>query len=163
MIGTSCSCAPLASCCGRSLCVACSEQQDAPKTPDPRPCCRRFLRLNPAQYEHIHDMKNWRNPYLIVRADGVALLDAADNAEIILKPDDLLPRWRSCPVRIGLTAASWRQRRMVPRLRSRTAVAIRRNKGLWAECWKGRTLRSSGCPRRERGFLEFRRRLPTFA
>ena len=64
-------------------------------------CC------DPAQYEQIRDMRNWRNPYLIVRADGVALLDTADSAEIILKPDDLLPALAKLP------ASNWPYGRVV--------------------------------------------------
>ena len=42
---------------------------------------------DPGKYKRIQDMRNWRNPYLIVRSDGVGLLDPADNAEIVLKPE----------------------------------------------------------------------------
>ena len=38
----------------------------------------------------VRDMKNWRNPYLIVRVDGVGLLDPANNEQRILAPDQLL-------------------------------------------------------------------------
>ncbi len=38
----------------------------------------------------VRDMKNWKNPYLIVRVDGVGLLDAANNEQKILTPDQLL-------------------------------------------------------------------------
>ena len=36
------------------------------------------------------DMRQWRNPYIIVRADGVVLYDSTNNAEIRLKPEELL-------------------------------------------------------------------------
>ena len=38
----------------------------------------------------VRDMKNWKNPYLIVRVDGVGLLDPANNEQKILTPDQLL-------------------------------------------------------------------------
>jgi hypothetical protein len=38
----------------------------------------------------VRDMKNWKNPYLIVRVDGVGLLDAANNEQRLLTPDQLL-------------------------------------------------------------------------
>jgi hypothetical protein len=85
---------------------------------------------DPARYEHIRDMKNWRNPYLIVRADDVALLDAADNAEIMLKPDELLPALARLP------ASDWPNGRVVAAATDQVnasdqqAVAIRRNKGI---------------------------------
>lgn len=75
-------------------------------------------------------MKNWQNPYLIVRIDGVALLDSADNAEIILKPDELLAALARLP------ASSWPYGRVVAaaengvRASEQDGVAIRRNKGI---------------------------------
>ena len=75
-------------------------------------------------------MKNWRNPYLIVRVDGVAILDSADNAEIILKPDDLLGALAHLP------ASDWPYGRVVAasenavRVSEQDGVAIRRNKGI---------------------------------
>lgn len=41
------------------------------------------------QNRSLANTKGWRNPYLIVRADGVALLDADDHLERILKPEEL--------------------------------------------------------------------------
>ena len=75
-------------------------------------------------------MRNWRNPYLIVRPDGVALLDAADNAEIRLKPAELLPALAALP------ASNWPYGRVVAAAENSTkgsdqdGVAIRRNKGI---------------------------------
>lgn len=73
-------------------------------------------------------MKNWRNPYLIVRGDGVALFDAADSAEIILKPEELLPALSKLP------ASNWPYGRVVAAAESGAPggdrVAIRRNKGI---------------------------------
>ncbi len=75
-------------------------------------------------------MKNWRNPYLIVRTDGVALLDVADSAEIILKTDELLPALAKLP------ASQWPYGRVVAAAESRVndsdqdRTALRRNKGI---------------------------------
>jgi hypothetical protein len=83
-----------------------------------------------AQYDHIQDMKKWRNPYLIVRADGVALLDAADNAEIAVKPDEVISELARLP------ASNWPYGRVVAaaetgaRASEQDGVAIRRNKGI---------------------------------
>jgi hypothetical protein len=41
------------------------------------------------QNRSLAKTKAWRNPYLIVRADGVALLDPDDHLERILKPEEL--------------------------------------------------------------------------
>jgi len=75
-------------------------------------------------------MKNWRNPYLLIRADGVGLLDLADNAEIVLKPEELLPALAKLP------ATAWPYGRVVAasengvRGSEQDGVAIRRNKGI---------------------------------
>jgi hypothetical protein len=85
---------------------------------------------DPAQYDRIRDMKTWRNPYLIVRPEKVVLLDAADNAEIILKPEELLPTLATLPT------ANWPYGRVVAAAEDRTkaseqdAAAIRRIKGI---------------------------------
>ena len=75
-------------------------------------------------------MKTWRNPYLIVRPDGVALLDVADSAEIRLKPSELLPALAALP------ATNWPYGRVVAatensaKASEQDGVAIRRNKGI---------------------------------
>ena len=109
--------------------VACS-QQPAAKAPDPQSLLQAIPAADSAQYERIRDMKAWRNPYLIVRTDGVALFDTADNAEIILKPDELLPALAQLP------ASNWPYGRVVAAAESgsknseKDGVAIRRNKGI---------------------------------
>lgn len=110
--------------------VGCSSQQDAPKAPAPEVVLQAIPAADPAKFERIHDMKTWRNPYLIVRRDGVALLDAADNAEIILKPAELLPALAALP------ASNWPLGRVVAATESSRAVSeqdqveISRNKGI---------------------------------
>ena len=109
--------------------VACS-QQPAAQTPDPQAVLQAIPASNPAAYERIRDMRTWRNPYLIVRPDGIALLDAADNAEIHLKTDELLPALAKLP------SSNWPYGRVVAaaensaRASEQDAVAIRRNKGI---------------------------------
>jgi len=110
--------------------VACSSQQNAARPPDPTAVLQAIPAADPAQFGRIHDMKNWRNPYLIVRPDGVALLDAADSAEIRLKPDELLAELAALP------ASNWPYGRVVAatedsaRASEQDAVAIRRNRGI---------------------------------
>ena len=75
-------------------------------------------------------MRKWRNPYLIVRTDGVALYDSADSAEIILKTDEVLPALA------GLPASKWPYGRVVAVSENgasgseQEGVAIRRDKGI---------------------------------
>jgi len=109
--------------------VACS-QRPAAKAPDTQVLLQAIPAANSAQYERIHDMKAWRNPYLIVRTDGIALYDTADSAEIILKPNELLPALARLP------ASNWPYGRVVAAAESgirnseQDAIAIRRNKGI---------------------------------
>jgi len=113
-----------------SICLAaCSSQQKAAPAADPTAVLQAIPPADPAQYERIQDMKKWRNPYLIVRADGVALFDTADSAEIVLKPDELLATLARLP------ASNWPYGRVVAAVESgrgseQDAVAIRRNKGI---------------------------------
>jgi hypothetical protein len=52
-------------------------------------------------------MKAWRNPYLIVRVDGVALLDATNNEQQIVDPDKLAEALARLP------ASAWPYGRVV--------------------------------------------------
>ncbi|HYM76184.1 MAG TPA: hypothetical protein VE377_09425 [Candidatus Dormibacteraeota bacterium] len=105
-------------------------QQPAPQVPDPQTILQAIPPADPAKYEHVQDMKNWKNPYLIVRADGVTLYDSADSAEILLKPEDLLAALAKLP------ASYWPYGRVVAvqengvRASEQDGVAIRRNKGI---------------------------------
>lgn len=109
--------------------AGCSKQP-APKEPDPQAVLQAIPAADTSQYDHIRDMKTWRNPYLIVRSDGVALYDTADSAEIILKPDELLPALAKLP------SSNWPYGRVVAatensvRSSEQDGVAIRRNKGI---------------------------------
>jgi hypothetical protein len=110
--------------------AGCSSQENAAKPPGPEVVLQSIPAADPAQVERMHDMKSWRNPYLIVRTDGVSLLDSADNAEITVKTDDLLA------VLARLPASNWPYGRVVAateisaRSSEQDAVAIRRNKGI---------------------------------
>ena len=70
--------------------VSCSA---SPKASDPATLATaRILAIpepTPEKYRSLIQMKGWRNPYLIIRADGVALLDPDDHLERILKPGEL--------------------------------------------------------------------------
>ncbi len=115
---------------GLSACaLACSSHSHATPAPDPAALLQAIPAADAAQYDHLQDMKKWRNPYLIVRADGVALFDTADSAEIILKPDQVLPALAHLP------SSNWPYGRVVAAAEStrsseEDAVAIRRNKGI---------------------------------
>lgn len=108
--------------------VACSRPAVAP-APDPQAVLEAIPAADSAKYDHIQ-VKAWRNPYLIVRADGVVLYDSADSAEILLKPADLLGALAKLP------ASNWPYGRVVAATESEVrsseqeGIAIRRNKGI---------------------------------
>lgn len=109
--------------------AGCSKQP-AQQEPDAQTVLQAIPSADTAKYESIRDMKNWRNPYLIVRTDGVALFDVADSAEILLKPDELLPALAKLP------SSNWPYGRVVAatennvRSSDQDGVAIRKNKGI---------------------------------
>jgi hypothetical protein len=113
-----------------SASVACSSRPEAAKPPAPEAILQAIPAADPAQYEHVQNMKQWRNPYLIVRPDGVALYDSADSAEIILKPDEVLAALARLP------ASNWPYGRVVAatdtavRASEQDSISIRRNKGI---------------------------------
>jgi hypothetical protein len=49
------------------------------------------------KYEKFADMKKWQNPYLIIRSDGVGLLDASNNEVHILKLEEVLDALAKLP------------------------------------------------------------------
>jgi len=109
--------------------LACSSHTIVDPPPGPSVLLRAIPAADPARYERIHDMKDWRNPYLVVRSDGVALLDSADSAEIHLKFDEVLAALARLP------ASNWPYGRVVAasengRTTEQDGVAIRRNKGI---------------------------------
>lgn len=119
-----------------SVLISCTQKPPV-LAPDPQAILQTIPAPDSAQYDRIRDMKSWRNPYLIVRSDGVALLDTADSAEIILKPDEVLPALAKLP------HSSWPYGRVVAAAESETktseqdGVALRKNKGIMGGILEG--------------------------
>lgn len=60
----------------------------------------RLQQIPPAdaeKYGHLSSAKGWRNPYLLVKQDGLWLLDVSNNEERPLKPDQLLSTLAALP------------------------------------------------------------------
>ncbi len=119
-----------------SVLVSCSA---APKTPDPAAleasATARILSIplaSPEKYRGTKDMKGWRNPYLIIRTDGVGLLDPDNHEEHILKPEELTQRLGNLP------ASAWPYGRVVAvteiglRSSANDDVTIRKNRAIVA-------------------------------
>jgi hypothetical protein len=113
-----------------SLALTACSNQPAARTPDPQEILQAIPSADSAKYAHVRDMKSWRNPYLIVRTDGVALYDPADSAEILVKPEDVVAALARLPV------SYWPYGRVVAaqenavRASEQDGVAIRRMKGI---------------------------------
>ncbi|HET7439894.1 MAG TPA: hypothetical protein VFJ47_01225 [Terriglobales bacterium] len=112
---------------------------DASKAPGGAPAASPESRIeaipaaDPSKYSHVRDYRSWRNPYLIVRADGVALADFQNNEEHILKPEELTSALAKLP------AAAWPYGRVVAVAENvvrngsqEEEIAIRRNRGIVA-------------------------------
>jgi len=87
---------------------------------------------DPQKYLGMRDLKNWRNPYLIIKPDGVALLDAANHEEHHLKPDELPEALADLPV------SAWPYGRIVVvsdstiSASANDTAAMRKNRGIVA-------------------------------
>lgn len=120
--------------CGLS---ACSRS----KAPDPVATAEARIHAipaaNPDKYRGMKDYKGWRNPYLIVRNNGVWLLDVADNEERLVKSDELTL------VLAGLPDTAWPYGRVVAVQESAVKgspddeAAFRKNKGIVAGTLQG--------------------------
>jgi hypothetical protein len=116
----------------------------APKTPDAAAleasASARVQAIPPAtpeKYLGKKDAKGWRNPYLILRADGVALLDPDNHLERILKPGELTQALGNLP------PSAWPYGRVVAvteiglRASADEDVKIRQNRALVAGTLEG--------------------------
>jgi hypothetical protein len=52
---------------------------------------------DPAKYRALRESRAWRNPYLIVKPNGVALLDVDNSLERYINPDDLVRELSQLP------------------------------------------------------------------
>jgi hypothetical protein len=87
------------------LCLAgCTSSNARPGAPD---AATQLQSIPAAQPDKLKDVKGWSNPYLIVRTDGVALLDMTNQEEKVYKPQEL-PQ-----VLAALPASSWPLGRVV--------------------------------------------------
>jgi hypothetical protein len=85
---------------------------------------------DPKKYQEVPgDYRNWRNPYLIVRKDGVGLLDVANDEQHLIKLEDLTQALAQLP------ASAWPYGRVVAVQENGVRatgddVLIRKNRGI---------------------------------
>lgn len=75
-----------------ALLASCAKPPGSPEdtgAASPQARIQKIPSADPQKYVGMRDMKAWRNPYLIVRLDGVGLLDVSNNEQQIVDPDKL--------------------------------------------------------------------------
>ena len=119
---------------GLTMLAACSKPPAAAgeATIPPEVRLQQIPPADPHKYAGMRDMKGWRNPYLILRPDGVGLLDPANNEQRLLKTDELVETLAALPI------DAWPYGRVVVVAESSPIdaedqkVAVRRVKGIVA-------------------------------
>jgi hypothetical protein len=85
---------------------------------------------DPKKYQEVPgDYRTWRNPYLIIRNDGVGLLDVSNNEQHLIKLEDLTQALAQLP------ASAWPYGRVVAVQENGVRatgddVLIRKNRGI---------------------------------
>lgn len=118
--------------------AACSRSDTQP-APDAFVTLQNIPAASPAKYAGLQEKKNWQNPYLVVRPDGVGLLTGVTaNQEQILKPEEVLDTLARLPssawpygrvVAILAQEPSGSSREDSERNSEQQKVALRRNRG----------------------------------
>lgn len=88
---------------------------------------------DPSKYPPYRDMSDWKNPYFVVRDDGIGFVDLSNHEVHILKPEEVPAQLVSLP------SSAWPYGRVVlvteavPKIPSDQAKAeVRKNRGLLA-------------------------------
>jgi hypothetical protein len=88
---------------------------------------------DPSKYPTFLDMSGWKNPYFVVRDDGIGFVDLANHEVRILKPEEIPAEL------VSLGSSAWPYGRVVlvttatPKIPSDQAKAeLRKNRGLLA-------------------------------
>lgn len=86
---------------------------------------------DPSKYPSFHDLSDWKNPYLVVREDGIGLVDLSNHEVHILRPEEIPAELVSLP------SSAWPYGRVVlvaeaaPKIPSDQAKAeVRKNRAL---------------------------------
>jgi len=78
--------------------VACSQSPQAGPTEMPRPSLTSIPLPDPSKYPRVSDMTHWRNPYLLVREDGIGFVDLSNREIHMLTPDQVPAKLVSLPM-----------------------------------------------------------------
>lgn len=78
--------------------VACSKPPETASTPTPPPTGLESIPApDPSKYPSFHNMSDWKNPYLVVREDGIGFVDLSNHEIHILKPEQIPAELVSLP------------------------------------------------------------------
>jgi len=108
----------------------------AAHTPTPEARLRAIPDADPSKYEKGQLSKTWGNPYLVIRKDGIALIDLSNNEERMLKPNEVLDSLAKLP------SSAWPYGRVVAleettRGSDQERIDIRRNRAIVAGTLEG--------------------------
>jgi hypothetical protein len=121
-----------------SLALPACSRPNVPAPPDAATLLQGIPAADPAKYPafslSLRETKHWSNPYLVIRADSVGLLNSVTaNEEQILKPEEVLNALARLP------ASAWPYGRAVailvdekPTASEADKIAIRRSRGIVA-------------------------------
>ena len=78
--------------------VACSKPPQTAATESRQPTGLESIPPpDPSKYPSFSDMSGWKNPYLVVREDGIGLVDLSNHEVHILKPEEIPAELVSLP------------------------------------------------------------------
>jgi hypothetical protein len=89
--------------------AACSRSQQASASSESEAMSRieSIPATDQAKYADAGKIKNWQNPYLVIRADSIGLMDLANNEEHHIKPAEIVQALAKLP------SSSWPYGRVV--------------------------------------------------
>lgn len=114
------------------LLAACSKPRQPEAAEEQRPTdLERIPAADSSKYPTLSNMKDWQNPYLVVRDDGIGLVDLSNREIRVLKPEEVPAELVSLP------SSAWPYGRVVlvtqavPKNASdQTKEELRKNRGL---------------------------------
>jgi hypothetical protein len=110
--------------------VGCSKPVQ-PTEARPSTGLERIPEPNPSKYPPLSDMTGWKNPYLVVREDGIGFVDLSNREIHMLKPDEIPAELVSLPLDAWPYGRAVLVAQAVPKdAAEATKAALRKNRAL---------------------------------
>ncbi len=78
--------------------TACSKPPQSEPTAAPQPTGLESIPMaDPSKYPHLNEMNTWKNPYLVVRDDGIGIVDLSNREIHMLKQEEIPAELVSLP------------------------------------------------------------------